>query len=269
MREMTRAELRNCQIAILDFFNKLCCDNNLRYWIEYGTLLGAVRHKGYIPWDDDIDVAMFREDYDKLINICRLNPNARYQLSCVENDPLCMYPFGKIIDTQTVLYELGEDGIKTGVYIDVFVYDNAPEDINKRNKIFDKLDFYGKLRKYQLPMGKAPLSLKRILVLLTRALISLFPKQYFTKKIIKNAKKSCNIKSDFVSDFTCPYYYTRWCVHKSIFEELTELEFEKHYYKAPKRYDEWLRLQYGDYMKLPSVEERKAAQHKIRAYFKD
>ena len=269
MREMTKTELRDCQISILNYFKNLCKNNNLQYWLEYGTLLGAVRHKGYIPWDDDIDVAMFRKDYDKLIDVCRINPDIRYKFSCVENDPSCMYPFGKIIDTQTVLYELGEDGIKTGVYIDIFVYDDAPENENERNKIFDKLDFYGRLRDYQLPMGKAPLSLKRVLVIIARKVISFFPRQYFTKKIIENAKNNCKTESGYVCDFTFPYYCSRWCVKKAIFEELIELEFEKQNYKAPKRFDEWLKIQYGDYMKLPSIEEQQAAQHKIKAYFKE
>lgn len=268
MREMTREELRKCQIAILNYFHNLCVHNNLCYWLDYGTLLGAVRHKGFIPWDDDIDVAMLRKDYDKLIKVCCQDSNSRYKLSCVENDPACMYPFGKIIDTQTVLYELGENGIKTGVYIDVFVYDDVPENENERNKVFDKLDFYGNLRKYQLPMKKAPLSFKRMLVIIVRVIISFFPKQYFTKKIVENARNYSYLHTNYVSDITCPYYYTRWCVNKAIFEELIELEFEKHFYKAPKRYDEWLSLQYNDYMKIPPIEEQQAAQHKIKAYSK-
>ena len=126
MERMSKEELRKTQIGILDYFTNICEENGINYFLTYGTLLGAIRHKGYIPWDDDIDVAMLREDYDKLIDVFNTNNNSRYRFSCVENDPLCMYPFGKIIDENTILYERGEQGIEIGVYIDVFVYDNAP-----------------------------------------------------------------------------------------------------------------------------------------------
>lgn len=270
MRNMSQQELRTCQINILNFIDGLCEKHKLKYWLDYGTLLGAVRHKGYIPWDDDIDISMFREDYDRLIGICKQNPDKKYKLSCVETDPECMYPFGKVIDTDTVLYELGENGIKTGVYVDIFVYDDAPIDEAERKKAFDRLDFFAKLRNLQLPPNESPLSVRRIAGLFLRKVFSFFlPKQYFTKKIVEAAGIFKELDTGLVSDFTSPYYTSRWCVPKEIFKEQIDIEFEGKRYKAPKRYDEWLKIQYGDYMKLPSLEEQKAAQHKITAYMKD
>ena len=72
MKELSRDELRETQISILDYFASICQKYNLTYWLHFGTLLGAVRHKGYIPWDDDIDVAMLREDYEKLIKVLKM-----------------------------------------------------------------------------------------------------------------------------------------------------------------------------------------------------
>ena len=272
MHKMTMQELRTCQLNILDFIDGLCKKHNLKYCIDYGTLLGAVRHKGYIPWDDDIDISMLRDDYDKLIEICKKEPDRRYRLSCVELDPDCMYSFGKFIDTHTVLYELGDTdkGIKTGVFVDVFVYDNAPADEAERNRAFDRLDFLGKLRHLQIPRNEDSLSIRSLLIIALRKIVAvLFPKQYFTKRIVEAAGKFKKLNTGLVSDFTCQYYNARWCVDKKIFEEQIEVDFEGKKYKAPKRYDEWLRLQYGNYMKLPSIEEQKAAQHIITAYIKD
>lgn len=266
MREMKSNELREVQLGILDYIDSLCNEYGLKYWIDYGTLLGAVRHKGFIPWDDDIDIAMYREDYDKLIEICREKPHDRYCLSCVETDPDCMYPFGKMIDTYTVLFELGNEGIRTGVYIDLFPYDGAPMDEMRRKKAFKKLNTYGHWRKYQLPMKEAPLSIKRIFVLALRGIIKLLPKQYFTKKIVQNARRYADPESEYVSALTDPFSYGNWVVRKDLFKEQTRLEFEGKFYNAPKAYDEWLRIQYGDYMVIPP--KGKQIKHDVKAFFK-
>ncbi len=265
MKELNDVELRKVQLGILDYFVEVCEKHGLTYWLNNGTLLGAIRHKGYIPWDDDIDVTMLRDDYNKLIEIFD-NGCCKYKFSCVENDPECMYPFGKIIDTDTILYENGESGIKIGVYIDIFVYDDAPMDENIRKTAFDKLDHYGHLRKYQLPWDNANLSLKRVGALLKKKCISFLPRQYYTRKIVESAKKYNNEKSEYVCDLTDPFYYSRWIAEKSLFINQTEVEFEGKLYKAPADYDKWLTMQYGDYMVLPPKEKRK--KHNVKAYYK-
>ena len=269
MKKMSKEELRKAQMGILDYLVDICSKNNISYFLTYGTLLGAIRHKGYIPWDDDIDVAMLRADFDRLVDVCNAEENPRYRLSCVENNPSCMYPFGKMIDERTVLYERGEKGISIGVYIDIFVYDNAPLDLKQREKGFDKLDLYGHWRQYQLPLKPAPLSLRRVAVLTIKFLIDLFlPRQFFTRRIVSSAQKYRATESDYVCDFTEPFYNKRWVVEKSLFTDLILVEFEGKKYNAPRYYDKWLRLQYGDYMKLPSKEEQDGFHHDIEAFYK-
>lgn len=266
MKALSTEELKQIQIEILDYVVQVCTEYNLKYCLNYGTLIGAIRHKGFIPWDDDIDISMLRKDYDKLIEVTQQSVNPRFKMECVELNKNCPYSIGKMIDTTTVLYEMGENGIKTGVYIDIFVYDDAPVDEKERNKAFDKLDFYGRLRRYQLPLGDARLSLKRIGVLLIRNIIKLTPNCNFARRIVDAAKKYKNLNTGLVFDITDPYYLKRWCVEKSVFEELTDVEFEGKKFKAPKQYDKWLRMQYGDYMQIPSKEQQEAAKHKIKAY---
>ena len=137
MREIDLDELRKLQIDILNDIDNFCKKNKINYWIDCGTLLGAIRHSGYIPWDDDIDIGMLRDDYDKFVKSYNRKGN-RYQLNAVEINNDYYYPFGKVFDTKTVLYEPDENGIKTAVFVDVFVYDNAPDDDQKLKKMYDK-----------------------------------------------------------------------------------------------------------------------------------
>ena len=265
MKELTSSELKDIQMGIMDYIHSVCMQNGIKYSLSYGSLLGAVRHKGFIPWDDDIDISMLREDYDKFIEIHRSNNNGRYKLSCVELDPECMYSIGKVIDTETVLYELGEDGIRTGIYVDIFIFDGVPEDESEFNKIFDKIDFYGRLRKYQLPLKPHKLTIKRAIINCIRVALKILPRQYFTRKLVENARKNKCDNSKIISDISDPYYISRWKIEKAVFEDLIEMDFEDRKYTIPKRYDEWLKMQYGDYMKLPPEEDRKS-HHEIKAY---
>ena len=104
MHELSLDELRKIQIEILDVVSKFCDDHEINYWLDGGTLIGAVRHKGYIPWDDDIDLGMLRPDYDKFMRLFNEH-NTRYKFHCIENDPKFYVPFGKVLDTETILYE--------------------------------------------------------------------------------------------------------------------------------------------------------------------
>ena len=144
MREILLDELKKTQIEILDVVDTFCRENNINYWLDSGTLLGAIRHGGYIPWDDDIDIGMLRKDYD--IFLKKFNEkNERYKVYSIENNKNFPYPFGKVLDTHTILYEPNEQGVKLSVNIDVFIYDNAPNDDKIINKMYKKRDFYNKI----------------------------------------------------------------------------------------------------------------------------
>lgn len=126
MKQMTIDEVKKVQLQILSHVAKFCDENGICYWIDSGTLLGAIRHKGYIPWDDDIDIGMLREDYDRFSEIFN-KANSTYHFLCIENTPDFYLPHGKVCDSETILYEPDENGYKSAVNIDIFVYDNAPE----------------------------------------------------------------------------------------------------------------------------------------------
>lgn len=139
MRRLTTEEVKKIQIEILDVVSAFCEENNINYWLDSGTLLGAVRHKGYIPWDDDIDIGMLGPDYKKFAELFNKS-NDRYRFVDIDNNPDFYVAFGKVIDTQTVLYEQDKNGDKLSVNIDIFIYNNAPDDDNIVKKMYDKRD---------------------------------------------------------------------------------------------------------------------------------
>ena len=135
MKEIEIEELKRIQIGILKHLDAFCKENNLTYFMCGGTLLGAVRHKGFIPWDDDIDIMMKREDYDKLIALYPKNDNSNFKLFSYELDKSFPYPFAKMDDCRTIFEEEINDSYKIGVNIDIFPIDYITEDLNCQHSI--------------------------------------------------------------------------------------------------------------------------------------
>lgn len=262
MREMTLDEVKRTQMEILDFTADFCERNGICYWIDSGTLLGAIRHKGYIPWDDDIDIGMLREDYDRFVKAFR-DDCGRFRLLCTENDPGFYLPHGKVCDTSTVLYEPDENGFKLAVNVDVFVYDNAPDDDKELEKMYDARDRYRRICTIKsLCVGGEKNAVKRILKQLRRVAYRMFFPGISVQSMIDNSKKHASEETGRVGNFTA---FTRMSCSKKVFDSFIDVEFEEKMYKAPIGYDEWLTSFYGNYMELPPVEKR-VAHHLYKAY---
>ena len=141
--QLTCEDIKRGALNILTKFNEVCDRHNVSYSVFAGTLLGTVRHNGFIPWDDDVDVFMFREDYDKFVKIIKeYDPfNGEILFYDVSNTPKYSLPLAKLIDTHTVLNQYNHaEKISLGVYVDIFVYDKVPEDEKQRSELFRKLD---------------------------------------------------------------------------------------------------------------------------------
>ena len=265
MKEITMDELKRIQIGILDVVDEYCLSNGISYWLDSGTLLGAIRHNGYIPWDDDVDIGMLRPDFDRFIREFN-SSNQRYKVICVENDPDCCYVYAKVLDTNTTLYEPDENGIKICVKIDVFVYDNAPNEKRKLKRAYDRRDFLRHcniLRNYNdEPSGGI---FRRVMDTFLRVMIKPFPKNYFALKMVANSKKYNGCDTECVGNFTA---FTRMICNKKVFERFIRHSFEGKEYNIPIGYDVWLKSFYGDYMQLPPIEKR-VSLHKFKAYIND
>ena len=263
MKKIELEELKKIQVDILKYIDEFCIKNNINYYMIFGTLLGAVRHKGYIPWDDDIDICMLREDYDKFMK--KFNENQSiYRFSCYENDEKCTIPYGKVFDTSTLLYEPNlKYGRESSVFVDVFVLDNFPNNPNLAKKSYKKYIRYKKFNNLQINRNfyekqKEKYNFIRYPIHL---LFQLFPKRYFVKKNIKLYKKYINVDTGYIS-------ISGKILSKEVFNSTIKLEFEGNKFISPKNYDLVLKTIFGDYMKLPP-KEKQVAHHRFEAYYKE
>ena len=265
MRNVDLAELKRIQLKILDAVSEYCENTSIKYWLDNGTLLGAIRHNGYIPWDDDIDIGMLRPDFDRFIQTFN-DSQKRYRVHCIDNDPDFYYAFAKVLDTQTVLYEPDENGMKLSVNIDIFVYDNAPDDSKLLNKAYNIRDFYQNANLLR-NLNNEPSGgfLRKCVIKTIRLSLRLFPKDYFIKKMVENAKKYNGTVKNRVGNFTS---YSRIYCDKSLLKSCVDHIFEGKSYKIPVGYDQWLRAFYGDYMQLPPPEKR-VSHHRFIAYINE
>lgn len=251
---MAQYDIRALQKRILDIllaFDRVCSAHGLRYCICGGTMIGAVRHKGFIPWDDDLDVSMPRPDYEKLIeNASRWLPDP-LEFVCAENDPSYPLPFGKIQDASTTLIERRHLYYLGGCYIDIFPFDAFPD--NKVARWWQCVKYaYLKQCLYLVhrdpyrhghgPSSWAPLLVRR-----------LYTMQGLQKRIRKVLTKYDYNSSNLASSYTDGI---KKVLPKSITDVYGPFEFEGHTVQGIKNYDPYLKCMYGDYMTIPPVEKR-------------
>lgn len=259
--ELTLEEIQQIMLKMLVAFDKICRDNNIEYFLAGGTLLGAVRHKGFIPWDDDIDVYVKRSDYEKLMKLRYEDDN--YEIKCYKYTKGYYFPYAKIIDKNTELYEDGRIDKNMGIFLDVFPLDyyNSEKDKTFNHPLFHKflisiIYFVGDRVLYQKSFSP-----KFILKFLLRLLC--FP---FKKLIISLVEKwftrfnSGDMYGVTIAD------YNLWDAEK--LEESAFYEFEGYQFNSFKNYDYFLTTQYGDYMTLPPVEKR-VSNHSFSSYKKE
>lgn len=265
MKELTLQELKEIEFSILKVFDAFCKENNIRYYFAYGTLLGAIRYKGFIPWDDDVDVLVPREDYDKLLTLFK--DSEKYRMYAVERTPAYSFPFAKLCDMTTRKDEFGYDnGVELGVDIDIFPLDHWDNDLEKANQeaIYIKKNMgYLGFTKLKKPDSINPFKrfIKGILMIFCKMLGS----RYFLKKIMKASVKSDQKNSAYVGCKTWCVYGERGIHRAENFADVVEIEFEGEKFPAPIGYDEYLTDLYGDYLPEPPKEKQKT-HHSFKAY---
>lgn len=254
MRKIDIKELRCIQLSILDDVHEFCQEKGLRYSLCGGTLLGAVRHKGYIPWDDDIDIFMPREDYEIFVH--KYVSDENYVLDLIKvpfNRELCIKVCRK--GTSMIDKELGRN--MWGVNIDIFPIDGCPDDsfsfcgeiARMREQLSIVCPYYKVVKKSLRFCYFIKYCLKRLRHLTFPGALSLkerICKLASAEPLEKSKKGGCI--------FGC--YGEREIMSADIFLEFTTLEFEGKEYSAIKGYDKYLHSLYGDYMQLPPIEKR-------------
>ena len=250
--------LHEVEIEILDEFVRICEKYNLQYFLVGGTLLGAVRHKGFIPWDDDLDISMPRKDYERFIEISQKELDDKYMLDSKDTNPKYYLNFIKIRKKGTIFeqdFQANYDGPK-GIWLDIFPYDNARSNTSKKVAIQNKINkAIFSILHYK---NKFFLSDRKILV--KKALSFIF--KPVSNRLLLNLQDKVlkwNMNKEeynyFVSSSTT-YNYKTELIEKNKYIPTIKMEFEGKLYNAPKEYDYILSRVYGDYMKLPPEEKR-------------
>ena len=261
MRTINLEVLKSIQIDLLQKTADFCEKNGLRYFLCGGTLIGAIRHKGYIPWDDDIDIAMPRPDYDQFVKTFNQSENY-YQVIDLLNDPDYTTPFAKVYDNRTILRELHYKKVKYGVYIDVFPADGV-KDVAQIKKIMllRKLLNTKKANYYHRTISK------KIINTFGKLLLLPFSAHQIATWMDNEMRKYPFGSLPMAGLIANPLGLGEM-VDKAVFEHDIYQEFEGRKYRVPVGYDIWLRSIYGDYMQLPPVEHR-VSHHIFDAWWKD
>ena len=261
-------KLQKYELSILDRLVQIFKEFDISYWIAYGTVLGAVRHKGFIPWDDDIDIYIDGNDYSKLIHIFLDRNNDINGLSLHDFKTIADYPFTfpKIIDNKTKLIEkrYSHTTYCCGVYIDIFPLYNVPD-----NPIFRRIDYFKKYLNYciveshhcSLGLIKNPFKkmCTRILGLMSKEKAQLRLFKMYTRGI---SKKSSHLSEPLIFKDSQIHFY-------NFFNGFEELLFENNLYCGPKDVKEYLKNMYGDFMTLPPEDKRRSIHDFVKVEFYD
>lgn len=259
------SELRSLQLVQLEMLkivHDICVKNNIRYSLYAGTLLGAVRHKGFIPWDDDLDICMSRDDYNRFIALWPSEKPEGYILQNKENSPGFTQSFTKIRKDHTTFLQSNEERGKyhVGIFIDIFPIDRIPD--GKLNRIF----FLWNCLRYQLYMRgfvppKGNLVEKIVATILLKCVSE--GKRYKECNLLLNRITRFNKNSNFSTVAIETFQSMRQPLPSSLMEQFVYLPFESGEYMCSKEWDAFLQKKYDDYMVLPPENERVWKHHPL------
>lgn len=270
-QEYDPAVLRKLQLAelqILADVAELCKINDIPWFALGGCCIGAFRHGGFIPWDDDIDICMLRADYDRFIETAKQDSafSEKYKLIIPGEDKTCSCMFTKVSKkgTKNMTEELLEAGCEVGIHLDLFPFDNAPSDPERRKKqarrawMYSKLSYIYHLKRPHLPFGGFAGKIAAFGCRVLHEILRPFPAlpTYFAKKYLEVCSLYNSEPTEWITDFT----YIRTEDATMRLDEVFPLRcvpFENTQIFVPQEYDKILRQYYGDYMQLPPEEKRK------------
>lgn len=240
-------ELQLYMLEMLKFIDKVCKDNNIKYWLSSGTCLGAVRHRGFIPWDDDIDIEMFPEDYNRFCSIVMKMDSHKYVLQTSKTDPEYAFPYAKLRDLNTVIKENSKIDLwykYKGVFIDIFpVYYSSSWIIAKTVNLLQNIGFY------KLPWIRNAYA-RRLVRNINKGFLHkfIFPILIFFDKFgYKNKLRIGGLGSGFMEQYDKDYVCN-----------LVRCDFEGLSFPIPSKYDQYLTSLYGNYMELPQMDSIQA-----------
>lgn len=256
-------KIHNEILEIMDNIHAVCSKNNLKYYLTGGSLLGAVRHGGFIPWDDDLDIAMPRNDYNKFLEICKVDLSDKYYCKKIDEDLNYYHIFSKVCKKNTLFLEIKDSDIATniGIFVDVFPLDETK---GISTTVFLRSKILGKILA-MLHAKNESNGVKKIKKFISR----LFSRE-FLLKIMMTILCMTNDKGKlYYTNFGSQYPVYRKTQLKTVYGKGTPIDFEGRMYMAPDDYKTDLLSNFGPkYMELPPIEKRRT-HYPVKVVFSD
>ena len=258
--DTTTQKLHSCQLLLAAELKRICEKHNVKYFMIAGTLLGAVRHKGFIPWDDDMDFAIMRKDFSKFLDVCKTELGDDFVLQDMFSDSNYGLPVAKLLlnGTKFVQRNSAKSKSQKGIFIDIFPYDNIPDDETLR-KNHNKNTYFLKrlfLAKQGYTIAEKGQTLKAFIYFLLKVLSLFVSKKCIRNCLDKELRRFEKQSTKKVAALGGAYGYTKESVNGEWFAQTVELPFENITLAAPKDYVEYLTYFYGDYMTPPREDKR-------------
>ena len=265
MREITFEESKNIMIKTLESIDKCCRENNINYSICWGTMIGAIRHHGFVPWDDDVDIMMHRDDYNRFFNVYK-DPD--YKLYTPLKNKNCLLLLSRVYNKNTEVFFNYYSKSYFGLWISIFPYDNAPDsDLEKweMKRTFWTHLYHLKTMRY---LTNESIIRKTIKCLVKLPLLP-FSSFWLFSKVEECLTKYNNQKTKNICIWDNGYGFTKFFYFPAeLFDGYIDVNFDGVKCKIIKGYDQFLRMYYGDYMQLPPV-EKQVPSHDYKAYYID
>lgn len=272
-KELPIEETQKIALEILHTIADICEEQHLRYSLVYGTLIGAVRHKGFIPWDDDIDIMMPRPDYNKLQQYLKYNITHYPNLRMFNRDTCSNYPYmiTRISDDRYEIIMENEKPYGMGVFIDIYPYDglgNTKEEALKYGLKGDHLSSlcYQSTRNH-FAIETTTSFLRKTMKFPVFLYAKVRGKEYFQRRLEQLADKFEYESSVFIGCVIWLSWGEKDIFRREWFDKTIMMPFEQYQFRVPKDYDKILRHEYGDYMKLPPEKDR-IGHHYYKVYEK-
>lgn len=248
------ARLRELEVKIALEIQRICEKNGLHCFLVYGTLLGAVRHGGFIPWDDDMDMGMLRADYEKFVEACKTDLGPEFLWQSWDNDPSYPFIFGKVRLKGTHTQEkFSLEGVEDGIYVDVFAFDAVPDGAWAEH-LQRWWHYYGtRLLWMKKGYGRCirdESAIQRLRYAATAALVRFIPYDWLRRRIMREQRRFENLPTRRVAPYSRSYAERAWV------SDLVPITFEGKQFWAFRETDAYLRNLYGNYMELPPEDKR-------------
>lgn len=272
-RELTIKETQEVSLEILRIITNICEEQRFRYSLVYGTLIGAVRHSGYIPWDDDVDIMMPRPDYDELLVYLNKHINEYPHLQVFNRKECVEYPYmiTRISDDRYEMEMANEKPYGMGIFIDIYPYDGLGKTKDEALKFGLKGDrlssFCYQATREHFAIENTTSTFRKLIKYPVYLYSKFCGKDYFQNKLEKLARAKDYDESEYVGCVTWLSGGEKDIFPRKWFDETIMMKFDKYEFRVPKEYDNILRHIYGDYMKLPPEKDR-VGHHFYKVYKK-